>query len=74
MNQVVAGIDFAPVLPLWLMAVLGGLALLALLVAMIRPAPEGGLRFAPARGVLLRAATFAVLLLALATGSRRSAA
>jgi hypothetical protein len=67
MTQVVAGIDFAPILPLWLMAGLGALALVALLVAVIRPGPAGGLRFAPARGVVLRAATFAVLLLALAT-------
>lgn len=66
MNRVVAGIDFAPVLPPWLLVALGALALLALLAATLRRTPEGGIRPVAARGLLLRTATFAVLLLALA--------
>ena len=50
------GIDFAPVLPLWLLAALGVLALLALVPAFLRRA----------RGAPLRALAFALLLLALA--------
>ena len=65
MTQVVAGIDFAPVLPLWLMAALAGFALLALLAACIRR-DIAGLRLAPARGLPWRALAFAALLLALA--------
>ncbi|MEO3475067.1 hypothetical protein AAFN86_24620 [Roseomonas sp. CAU 1739] len=56
MNQSVAGIDFAPVLPLWLLGVAAALALLAL-------APAAWRR---ARGVVWRAVTFALILLALA--------
>ena len=56
MTHSVAGIDFAPVLPLWLLGVAAGLALLAL-------APAAWRR---ARGVLWRALTFALILLALA--------
>ena len=39
MNQVVAGIDFAPVLPSWLMGALGGFLLGALLLEAIAHAP-----------------------------------
>ena len=56
MNQSVAGIDFAPVLPLWLLGVAAALALLALAPAVWRRA----------RGVAWRAVTFALILLALA--------
>jgi hypothetical protein len=56
MQQALAGIDFAPVLPVWLIAALGVLALLALAPALWRRA----------RGAPLRALTFALLLLALA--------
>lgn len=56
MNQSVAGIDFAPVLPLWLLGLATALALLAL-------APAAWRR---ARGVIWRAVTFALILLALA--------
>lgn len=56
MTHSVAGIDFAPVLPLWLLGVAAGLALLALAPAAWRQA----------RGVLWRALTFALILLALA--------
>ena len=56
MRQVLAGLDFAPVLPWWLIAALGGLALLSLLPALWRRA----------RGAPLRALTFALLILALA--------
>ena len=56
MNQSVAGIDFAPVLPLWLLGLAAALALLAL-------APAAWRR---ARGVIWRAVTFALILLALA--------
>ncbi|MDI3305574.1 MAG: hypothetical protein QJR07_00605 [Acetobacteraceae bacterium] len=55
MTQVLAGIDFAPVLPVWLIATLGVLALLALLPALWRRA----------RGAPLRALVFSLLLLAL---------
>ena len=60
MTQVLAGIDFAPILPPWLLALLGAAALAALAPAFW---PRGG---RIARGAFLRAATFAVLLLALA--------
>jgi len=60
MTQVLTGLDFAPVLPLWLLALLGALAVFALAPAFW---PRGG---RIARGALLRAATFALLLLALA--------
>ena len=56
MQQVLSGIDFAPVLPVWLIAALAVLAVLALVPALLRRA----------RGAALRALTFAVLLLALA--------
>ena len=56
MTQTIAGIDFAPVLPLWL---LGAAALLAVLAL----APAAWRR---ARGTLWRAVTFALVLLALA--------
>ncbi len=56
MNQSVAGIDFAPVLPLWLLGLAAVLTLLAL-------APAAWRR---ARGVIWRAVTFALILLALA--------
>lgn len=55
MTQVLAGIDFAPVLPVWLIATLGVLAALALVPALWRRA----------RGAPLRALVFALLLLAL---------
>ncbi|NKC34369.1 hypothetical protein [Falsiroseomonas selenitidurans] len=68
MNQALAGIDFAPVIPLWLLAGLALLALLALLPALARreAGADGARRFAPARGAWLRALAFAALLLALA--------
>ena len=53
MNQVVAGIDFAPVLPLWLLVALGALAAIALVPAFWRRARGAGLR---ARGVRAAAA------------------
>lgn len=56
MTQTIAGIDFAPVLPLWLLAAAAVLALLAL-------APAAWRR---ARGTIWRAVTFALVLLALA--------
>ena len=56
MTHSVAGIDFAPVLPLWLLGVAVVLALLALAPAVWRRA----------RGVVWRAVTFALILLALA--------
>ncbi|WP_120008413.1 hypothetical protein [Teichococcus vastitatis] len=55
MRQAIAGLDFAPILPLWLLAALALVALLALGVALWRRA----------RGVWWRALSFAVLLLAL---------
>jgi hypothetical protein len=68
MNQALAGIDFAPVIPLWLLAGLAGLALLALLPALLRLTwdASGARRWQPARGAWLRALAFAALLLALA--------
>ena len=56
MQQTIAGLDFAPVLPLWLLAAAAALALLALLPAALRRA----------RGTAWRALTFALVLLALA--------
>jgi hypothetical protein len=56
MNQVVAGVDFVPVLPLWLLVALGALAALSLVPAFWRRA----------RGAVWRAGVFALLLLALA--------
>jgi hypothetical protein len=56
MQQALSGIDFAPVLPVWLIAALAVLAVLALVPAIFRRA----------RGTALRALTFALLLLALA--------
>ncbi|MDN3567820.1 hypothetical protein QWZ14_25860 [Paeniroseomonas aquatica] len=55
MTQALAGIDFAPVLPLWLIAALGVVAVLALVPAFLRRA----------RGAALRALVFGLLLLAL---------
>ncbi|MCK8786458.1 hypothetical protein M0638_18950 [Roseomonas sp. NAR14] len=55
MRQAVAGIDFAPILPVWLLAALALLALLALAPAVWRRA----------RGAWWRALAFALLLLAL---------
>jgi hypothetical protein len=55
MRQSLAGIDFAPVLPLWLLGALGVLAVLVLLPALLRRA----------RGTGWRALSFALLLLAL---------
>ena len=69
MRQAFAGIDFAPVIPLWLLLALGALAVLVLLPALFRLArdADGSTRLIrPARGALLRAAAFAALLLALA--------
>lgn len=56
MNQTVAGFDFAPVLPLWLILGLGAVALAALAPAFWRRA----------RGAAWRAMAFAMVLLALA--------
>lgn len=56
MKQAIAGIDFAPILPLWLLLALAALALLALLPGLLRRA----------RGLVWRAAAFVLLLLALA--------
>ncbi len=68
MNQVLAGIDFAPVIPPWLLAALAAVALVALAPAFIRLGVtlDGKRRLAPARGALLRLAAFAALVLALA--------
>ncbi len=68
MRQALAGIDFAPVIPLWLLAVLAALALLALLPALLRLAHDAGgrRRLVPARGALFRLFAFAALILALA--------
>jgi hypothetical protein len=68
MNQALAGIDFAPIIPVWLLAGLGALALLALLPALLRLTRDanGARRWQPARGAFLRALAFAALLLALA--------
>ncbi len=69
MRQAFAGIDFAPIIPLWLLLALAVLAVLVLLPALVRigRAPDGSRRLAlPARGALLRAAAFGALLLALA--------
>ncbi|WP_137127713.1 hypothetical protein [Roseomonas sp. HF4] len=56
MTQTIAGLDFAPVPPLWLLAAAAVLAVLALVPAAWRRA----------RGVWWRAASFALVLLALA--------
>ncbi|MBL6454277.1 hypothetical protein JMJ55_03005 [Belnapia sp. T6] len=56
MRQALSGLDFAPVLPVWIIAALAVLAVLALVPALLRRA----------RGAALRAGTFALLLLALA--------
>ncbi|MBO1074086.1 hypothetical protein [Roseomonas marmotae] len=56
MQSAIAGLDFAPILPLWLLIALGVVALLALSMALWRRA----------RGVWWRALSFALLLLALA--------
>jgi hypothetical protein len=67
-NQALAGIDFAPVIPLWLLVGLAVLAVLALLPALLRWQAEAGgaRRWQPARGAWFRALAFAALLLALA--------
>lgn len=57
MTQTIAGLDFAPVIPLWLLGAAAALSVLAL-------APAAWRR---ARGVGWRAATFALVLLALAS-------
>ncbi|MCQ4160675.1 hypothetical protein NON00_12135, partial [Roseomonas sp. GC11] len=56
MRQAISGLDFAPILPLWLLLALAALALLALAPALWRKA----------RGTGWRALSFAILLLALA--------
>src|SRR5215208_5502886 len=56
MQQAFAGIDLAPILPLWLLAALGAVAVLSLVPAFWRRA----------RGAPLRALVFALVLLALA--------
>ncbi len=56
MRQAFAGVDIAPILPLWMLGVLALVALLVLVPGAIRRA----------RGVVWRAAAFALLLLALA--------
>ncbi len=56
MQSAISGIDFAPILPLWLLAGLGALAILALVPALWRRA----------RGAWWRAFSFALLLVALA--------
>ena len=68
MRQVLAGLDFVPVIPLWLLGTLGVLALAALLPALLRieTGADGKRRLVPARGALLRLAAFAALALALA--------
>ena len=68
MRQVLAGVDFVPVIPLWLLATLCVLALAALLPALLRieTGADGKRRLVPARGALLRLAAFAALTLALA--------
>lgn len=68
MNQVLAGIDFAPVIPAWLLGVLAVVAFAALAPALLRIGigPDGKRRVAPVRGALLRLAAFAALFLALA--------
>ena len=68
MRQALAGIDVAPVIPLWLLAALAVLALLALLPGLLRVTRLAGgtRRWDPARGIWLRALAFAALLLALA--------
>ncbi len=55
MTQTIAGLDFAPVLPIWLIGAAAVLALAAMVPAVLRRA----------RGTLWRAATFALVLLAL---------
>jgi hypothetical protein len=67
MNQVLAGIDFAPVIPPWLLAALAVVAAAALAPALARVAvgSDGKRRLSPARGALLRLAAFAALFLAL---------
>ncbi|MGG5811786.1 hypothetical protein [Falsiroseomonas sp. CW058] len=68
MRQALAGVDFAPVIPPWLLAGLAALALLALAPALLRVVRDaaGARRLAPARGALFRLLAFAALLLALA--------
>jgi hypothetical protein len=68
MTQTLAGLDFAPVIPPWLLIALAAIAALALLPALLRPALDaaGQRRIIPARGALLRLAAFAALILALA--------
>ena len=69
MRQAFAGIDFAPVIPLWLLAALAALVVLILLPALLRVARDanGATRLIrPARGALFRVAAFAALLLTLA--------
>ena len=56
MRQAFAGVDFAPIPPLWMLGVLAVVAMLVLVPGALRRA----------RGVAWRAAAFALLLLALA--------
>ena len=56
MTQTIAGIDFAPALPLWLLGAAALLAVLALVPAALRRA----------RGIVWRGVSFALILLALA--------
>ena len=67
MTQNFAGLDFAPVIPAWLLAGLAIVAVVALLPALLRVAvgADGKRRIRPARGALLRLAAFAALFLAL---------
>jgi hypothetical protein len=68
MTHTLAGLDFAPVIPAWLLVALAVVALLALAPALIRigVTAQGKRRLVPARGALLRLAAFAALVLALA--------
>lgn len=68
MRQALAGLDFAPVIPLWLLGALGVAALLAMLPALLRFGRDanGTRRFEPARGAVFRLLAFAALMLALA--------
>ena len=67
MAQNFAGLDLAPVIPAWLLAGLGIVAVAALLPALLRIAvgADGRRRISPARGALFRLAAFAALFLAL---------
>jgi hypothetical protein len=68
MRQSLAGLDFAPVIPAWLLIALAAVALAALAPALLRIGVNaaGRRRLVPARGALLRLGAFAALVLALA--------